>query len=96
LATATVMMTAMVTVTDRRMFHKYNKLARFSNYLASFLASAHSEVFRKERKKWQLLFVLQIQICKYTNKKMVILYAYLRIGAKKITFLQNEYTKASF
>jgi hypothetical protein len=43
-----------------------------------------------------LLFALQIQIRKYTNKKMVILYAYLRIGGKKSPFLQNKYTNASF
>ncbi len=31
-------------------FHVYNNLARFSDYLASFLVSAHLEVFQKERK----------------------------------------------
>jgi hypothetical protein len=42
-----------------------------------------------------LLFMLQIQIHEYTNKKMVILYAYLCIG-KKILFLQHKYANASF
>jgi hypothetical protein len=43
-----------------------------------------------------LLFALQIRIREYTNKIMVILYAYLLIGAKKSPFLQNKYANASF
>jgi hypothetical protein len=94
LATATAMATAMAM--DRRMFHVYNHLLRYSNYLASFLASAHLEVHQKERKNGHSICTTQIQICKYTNKKMVILYAYLRIGVKKTPILQNKYANASF
>jgi hypothetical protein len=36
---------------DRRMFHVYHKLARVSNYLASFLVSAHSEVSIAKREE---------------------------------------------
>ncbi len=50
LATVTVTATATAMATDRRMFQVYNNLARFSSYLASFLACAHLEVFQKERK----------------------------------------------
>jgi hypothetical protein len=43
MATAMVTVTATAMATDRRMFHAYNNLAKFSNYVASFLASGHLE-----------------------------------------------------
>jgi hypothetical protein len=52
---------------DRRMFHVYNYLARFSNYLASFLASVHLEVFQKKEEKWAFYLCYKY---KYANAKI--------------------------
>jgi hypothetical protein len=83
---------ATATAMDRRMFNVCKNWARFSNYLASVSASAHSEVFQKERKNRPSICATNTNMqIEYTNKKMVILYACLRIGAKKSPFLQNEY-----
>jgi hypothetical protein len=49
-ASAPATATAMATATDRRISYVYNNLEIFSNYLASFLASAHLEVLQKEWK----------------------------------------------
>jgi hypothetical protein len=52
--TATVTATAMVMATamDRRMFQVHSNLARFSNYLAFFLASVYLLVSQKETNIW--------------------------------------------
>jgi hypothetical protein len=46
--------TATATLTDRRMFHIHDKLARFSNYLVSFLVSVYLLllVSQKETNIW--------------------------------------------
>jgi hypothetical protein len=89
LATATATATAMATATDRRMFHVYNNLARFSNYLASFLASAHLEVFQKERKNGPSICTTNTNT-QIHKQKNVILYVYLRIGAKSHLFFKTN------
>jgi hypothetical protein len=93
-ATATAMAMATATAMDKRTFHLYNNLVGFSDYLASFLASAHSEVHQKER-KMGLLLALQIWIRKYTNKKMVFCLR-ICISGHKTPVLQNRYANASF
>jgi hypothetical protein len=78
-------------VTDRRMFHVHNDLARFSNYLGFFLASVYLLVSQKETNIWPFICATNKKN-KYTNKKVVILYAYPCIGPKKSPFFLNKYT----
>jgi hypothetical protein len=94
MATVTGMATAMATatVTDRRMLHVHSNLARFSNYLALFLASVCLLVSQKETNIWPSICATNKKN-KYTTKKLFILYAYPCIGPKKSPILQKKYTK---
>jgi hypothetical protein len=69
-----------------------NILATFGYYLASFLASVYLLVSQKEMNIWPSIRATNIKN-EYTNKEVVILYAYPCIGPKKSPFWQNKYTK---
>ncbi len=93
-ATATAMAMATATGTDSRMIYIHSNLARFSNILASFLASVYLLVSQKETNIWPSTCATNKN--GYTNKKWSFCNVYPCIGAKKSPFFQNKCTNASF